>query len=146
MQAEFVQSYEVLTREGVSHGELGAQALQRAALRLKKSLRGLSGSPGEASQEQLLEALQWNQRLWTILQIELASANCSLEGGLRSNLLRLSRYVDSLTFQCLAEADSAKVEGLVRINESLADGLFSSTAAGELTPAAAAPVAVSLSF
>lgn len=124
MQNYFLSSYDTLSREGMDHGQLGATALQRAARLLKKSLQAWQTTGRVQDREQLMDALNRNQRLWTILQVECASAECGMPAQLRQNLLQLSHYIDRATTQCIIEMDAAKLESMIRINENLAEGLI----------------------
>jgi len=142
MQNYFLSSYDTLSKEGMDHGQLGATALQRAARLLKKSLGSWRTTGRVQDREQLMEALNKNQRLWTILQVESVNPECSMPQELRQNLLQLSRYIDKVTAQCIVELDEAKMETMIRINENLAEGLigYQETQMQQQQPVAAAAV------
>jgi flagellar protein FlaF len=70
------------------------------------------------------DALHYNQKLWTVLQADLGSPLSTAPDDLRINLLRLSRYIDRTTFECLLKPELSKLEMLARINECLAEGLL----------------------
>jgi flagellar biosynthesis regulator FlaF len=138
MYDSFLGSYDTLGREGMNHNELGAHALQRAARAMKKCLNSWLRCGRIEDQEELMQALRKNQRLWTILQVECSSEHCTIDPTLRRNLLLLSGYVDKTTFGFTAQPEIRKLESLIRINESLVEGLL---AAHQPQVAPAAPVA-----
>jgi len=71
----------------------------------------------------LAEALQFNQRLWSIFQTNLATQGNLLPKSLKLNLLKLSSYVDKKIFQIMAYPSPDKLTSIIDINLSLADGL-----------------------
>jgi flagellar protein FlaF len=77
----------------------------------------------------------FNQRLWTVLQVELSDPDNPLPAGLRTNLLKLSRYVDQRVFALASGGELRDLEMLSRINQEIAAGLMS----GEAAPPAATP-------
>jgi flagellar protein FlaF len=101
--------------------ELEATVLLKAANKLKQCSDNLESEQG---QESLTEALRYNQRLWTIFQAELLEHPDSLPSDLRTNLLRLSNYVDRSTFALIAEPKRTTLESLIRLNHTIAEGLL----------------------
>jgi len=79
--------------------------------------------------ERLDEALRYNQRLWTMFQVELANENNPLPDELRRNLLSLSLFVDKHTFGLMASPAPEKLDILISINQNIASGLSRSTSA-----------------
>lgn len=69
------------------------------------------------------EALQYNHRVWTLIQIELAGAHRGLPPRLRSALVGLARRVDRLTFAALANPGLETLRSLIEVNRTVADGL-----------------------
>ncbi len=96
------------------------------------------------------EALQLNQRLWTIFQAAITEEDCGHPPEVRTNIAALSLLVDRETTNRLIDLDFAKIDTLVNINRNVASGL---TAQGQFiaaqqatqphpgTPQAAAPQA-----
>jgi flagellar protein FlaF len=146
MSNTYQSEYRVLGREGLSHSDLGAEVLNCAALGIRKALRHYRTQRDDATLEALMEALRRNQRLWTILQVECGSPECGLGDEVRVNFLQLSRYVDSMTFQCIAAPEVASAEGLARINENLAEGFSMAAQASRQASQPSPELAVSLSF
>ena len=96
------------------------------------------------------EALQLNQRLWTIFQAAITEEDCGHPPEVRTNIAALSLLVDRETTNRLIDLDFGKIDTLVNINRNVASGL---TAQGQFiaaqqatqphagTPQAAAPQA-----
>ncbi|MFP5518164.1 MAG: flagellar biosynthesis regulator FlaF [Alphaproteobacteria bacterium] len=96
------------------------------------------------------EALQLNQRLWTIFQAAITEEDCGHPPEVRTNIAALSLLVDRETTNRLVDLDFGKIDTLVNINRNVASGL---TAQGQFiaaqqatqphagTPQAAAPAA-----
>jgi len=68
-----------------------------------------------------------NQRIWTILQGELAREDNPLPIQLRQDLLTLSVFVDKRTFEVLAYPSPERLDMLIKINLNLAAGLRGNT-------------------
>lgn len=71
----------------------------------------------------LREALRLNQRLWSIFQAALIEPDCPLPKELRQNVLALSIMMDRHTLQRLADLDGSKIQPILDINRSIAEGL-----------------------
>ena len=71
----------------------------------------------------LEEALKYNQRIWSIFQVELARDDHPLPKQLRSDILKLSAFIDRRIFETLASPSPDKLNIVIRINENLAAGL-----------------------
>lgn len=69
------------------------------------------------------EALRLNQRLWSIFQAALMEPNCPLPLELRQNVLALSVMMDRNIMQRLADLDGTKIQPILDINRSIAEGL-----------------------
>jgi flagellar protein FlaF len=74
--------------------------------------------------ELLDNALKYNQTLWSVFQAELMDEANPLPVELRRNILSLSTFVDRRTFEVLAYPEPTKLDILIKINRSLADGLM----------------------
>ena len=72
----------------------------------------------------LAEALRRNWRLWTIFQANLVSAECTLPGEVRGNLLGLANFIDRHTALLLINAEPSQVDVLVNINRQIGEGLL----------------------
>jgi flagellar protein FlaF len=71
----------------------------------------------------LRDALRLNQRLWSIFQAALMEPDCPLPKDLRQNVLALSVMVDRHIFQRLSDLDGTKIQPILDINRSIAEGL-----------------------
>jgi flagellar protein FlaF len=71
----------------------------------------------------LREALRLNQRLWSIFQAALIEPDCPLPLELRQNVLSLSIMVDRHILQRLGDLDGTKIQPILDINRSIAEGL-----------------------
>ena len=71
------RTYEELRSESLSGRELETALLVRAACGLKKCVELWPERHSKESQEKLDEALRFNQKLWTLLQVELGNPQCA---------------------------------------------------------------------
>ncbi|WP_374652624.1 flagellar biosynthesis regulator FlaF [Dongia sp.] len=111
-----------------------AWALSEASRRLVLATR-ITDDNGEA----LRSALVLNQRLWSIFQASLIDPSCELPRDIRDNVLALSILVDRHVMQRLADLDPTKIQPILDINRSIAEGLSAMPdTAGAGTAAAAA--------
>jgi flagellar protein FlaF len=116
-----------------------AWALAEASRRLVLAAR-ITDDKGEA----LRAALTLNQRLWSIFQASLIDPSCELPKDIRDNVLALSVMVDRHLMQRLGDLDATKIQPILDINRSIAEGLSMTPADDALasalpTPAAPAP-------
>ena len=105
---------------------LDAVVLLKAAGRLQSVFDRWDAIAQTGDLEPLSEALRYNQRLWTIYQVDLASPESDLPIELRRNLLTISRFVDRCTLQLLASPRRSGLKPLIDINRNLAEGLETS--------------------
>ena len=75
-------------------------------------------------EEDFFMALNYNQRVWTVLQAFAAEEN-SLPDQIRANLISLSIFVDKQTYKALSENDPRKLDVLININRQIAAGFRS---------------------
>ena len=76
-----------------------------------------------AANELLDDALSYNQRLWTLLQSELARPDNPLPENVRFDILRLSRFIDKRIYETMAFPAPEKLDIIIKINQNLAAGL-----------------------
>jgi flagellar protein FlaF len=69
-------------------------------------------------------ALNYNQRIWTVIQ-DFAAGENSLPDQLKANLISLSLFVDKQTFKAMSESDPTKLDVLININRQIAAGFRS---------------------
>jgi flagellar protein FlaF len=100
--------------------DVEAEVLTKAALKLKACQESWAenGQPAKLS-----AALQYNQRIWTIFQAELEKPDNPLPSNLKTDLLRLSLFVDKRTLETLAYPAPEKLTILININHNIAAGL-----------------------
>ena len=134
------QVYEELRGDSLSGRELEASLLVRAAAELNKCAQLWPERDSKHFQEKLDEALRFNQKLWTLLQMELSNPEHPAPEPLRKNLLRLSRYIDQRIFSLFAGGELGDLHMLSKINEELAAGLFAG-AEGSITKESASSLA-----
>ena len=116
---------------------LEANVLTRAAQHLK-DCQARWGQEGHA--DRLETALRINQRVWTILQSELARDDNPLPVQIRTDILRLSLFIDKRIIDIMAVPASDKLDAIIRININIAEGLRGSdrVSASEFVSACAA--------
>ena len=83
-----------------------------------------------------MEALKFNQRVWSILQSELAKEDNPLPTRLRRDLLSLSAFIDRRIIETMAYPSPEKLSIVIDINNNIAAGLRGSPV-NEATSAAA---------
>lgn len=115
-----ISAYQDIERETLSGRELEASVLTKAAARLQ-SVQAQWDSEGK--DELLEEVLRYNQRIWTILQVEVSAASNPLPREIKENLLSLSLFVDKRTFEIMAYPSADKLDVLININLNIAAGL-----------------------
>ena len=114
------RAYEEGSKTTAASRGLEAAALFKAARRLE-ACREASGA--EDADVWMVEALRYNQRLWTLFQTELASADHPMPAALRADLLRLSAFVDRRTLELLAAPTAHGLQALIDIDRNVASGL-----------------------
>jgi len=107
----------------MSGRDIEAEVLAEAASRLRECQEnwGIAGNT-----QKLDEALQYNQKAWSVLQSELLSKDNPLPQRLKEDLLSLSAFIDKRTFETMAFPAPEKISILIKINSNLAAGLRSS--------------------
>jgi flagellar protein FlaF len=100
--------------------DVEAEVLTKAALKLKACQESWAenGQPAR-----LTAALQYNQHIWTIFQVELEKPENPLPNALKADLLKLSLFVDKRTFETMAYPAPEKLTILININHNIAAGL-----------------------
>jgi flagellar biosynthesis activator protein FlaF len=115
------QEMDVAMMDELAGRELEAAVLKKAATLLEDVV----GHWTEDADHELLDnALKYNQTLWSVFQAELLDEASPLPSELRQNILSLSTFVDRRTFEVMAYPEPNKLDILIKINRSLADGLM----------------------
>ena len=115
-----LNAYKSVEKATVSGRETEARVLTEAALKLKVCQKRWDNNDRN---EMLDEALKYNQRIWTIFQSELGKEDNPLPDDVKSDLLRLSGFIDKRIFEVMAFPESEKLDILIKINENIAAGL-----------------------
>ncbi|MEP7352978.1 MAG: flagellar biosynthesis regulator FlaF [Acidobacteriota bacterium] len=119
------QVYEQLRAKSLDGRELEASVLSRAARKLNRCVETWNQPTVGAFREKLADALAFNLRLWTFLQVELSNPEHPLQQELRRNLLQLSYFIDKTTMQLRAGGTVEELKCLAGINQQIASGLTS---------------------
>ena len=104
----------------MSDRQVEAEALTRAALLLQMCQENWDAPDRD---RKLMEALEFNQKLWSIFQASLAEADHPMPVELRTDILRLGRFIDKRIFEVQAYPAPEKLNVIVQINQNLAAGL-----------------------
>ena len=115
-----VKSYQTVDKETMSGRETEARVLTQAALKLIDCLKHWD-APDRNSR--LDAALKYNQRIWSIFQVEIAKPDNPLPHPIKMNLLHLSRFIDKRIFDTMAFPDAKKLNIIIKINQNIAAGL-----------------------
>jgi len=126
MSTNLIKAYEQVNKSTVSSRELEASVLLRASTLLKQCQDNWGRDGNLAA---LHYALEYNQKMWTVFQSELARPDHPLPVEMRQNLLQLSLFIDQRIFQVMATPEPGKLTAIIDINCNLAAGLRGS--AGE---------------
>ena len=98
-------------------GETDAAVLENAA-------QLLMAAKETQDDEEFYLALNYNQRIWTVIQTYMVEEN-PLPDQIKANLISLSIFVDKQTYKALAEKSSEKLDVLININRQIAAGFRS---------------------
>lgn len=115
-----VKSYQSIERETISGRETEARVLTQAALKLV-DCKNKWDAPGR--NKSLDIALRYNQRIWSIFQVEVSKPENPLPENIKKNILHLSRFIDKRIFDTMAFPEKQKLEIIIRINQNIAAGL-----------------------
>ena len=99
-----------------------ARVLTKAAALLKSCQDSWEAAD---RREKLHEALEYNQRIWSVIQGSLLENDNPLPKEVRRDILMLSAYVDKRIFDIMAYPASEKLSIIIDINLNLAAGLRS---------------------
>ncbi len=125
-------AYVSTAKMSMSDREVEASALSKAALLLQRCEQNWDALDRE---RELAEALEFNQKLWSIFQSSLMQPDHPMPFPLRHSLLRLAAFIDKRVFESMAYPSPDKLGVMIRINQNLAEGLRS----GAPEPAAFCP-------
>ena len=122
-----LNAYKIIEKTTISGRETEARVLNKAAQKLKNCQdtwkTDSRGNPDSITEVKLDEALNFNQRLWSIFQAELSKHKNPLPVNLKQDLLRLSAFIDKRIFEVLAYPARDNLTILIKINQNIAAGL-----------------------
>ena len=128
MYSNAMSSYESVDNMTMPGRGIEAAVLTKAARKLRECQDNWVIDDHDRKLE---EALKYNQRIWSIFQVELAKDDHPLPKQLRSDILKLSAFIDRRIFETLAYPSPDKLNIVIRINENLAAGLRGSATDSE---------------
>jgi flagellar protein FlaF len=120
MPQNSVNAYTAIQKESLSGRELEASVLSRAGLMLK-SVKDNWDAPDR--DQKMLEAIKFNQKVWSFFQAELSDPENPLPKNLREDILNLSIFIDKRLFEVLAFPDPEKLSIVIDIDFNIAAGL-----------------------
>lgn len=103
--------------------ELEAKALLKAAAKLQAV-----HDKGPESNAELLDALVFNRRLWTLFASGAAAENTEMPQGMRDEVAALAAFVLSRTIDIEIEPTRDAITSIIDINRNIAAGLLGSAA------------------
>jgi flagellar biosynthesis activator protein FlaF len=87
----------------------------------------------------LVDALDWNRRLWSTLSTDCAAAGNALPNELRAQIVSLAMWVSRYSSDVATQG--ASIDPLIDVNKSIMEGLSMRPDAGGSPPPASASVA-----
>jgi flagellar protein FlaF len=120
-----VKSYQSIDKETMSGRETEARVLTQGALKLVDCQNNWDASNRK---QRLDNALKYNQRIWSIFQVEMSKPDNPLPAQIKQNILLLSRFIDQRIFDTMAFPEKQKLNIIIKINQNIAAGLRGSAA------------------
>ncbi len=127
MYNQALNAYKQVDKTTISGRETEARVLTEAALKLKKC-QDSWGSPD--NDNELDQALRYNQKIWSLFQGELEREDNPLPGKLKIDILRLAAFIDKRIFEVMAFPSPEKLNIIININQNIAAGLRGSPGPG----------------
>ena len=124
MSQAALELYKSTYRSVLSNREIEADVFGRAAALLNDCYENWEG---EEFSQRLAAAVEYNQKLWSILQSELIRADYPLPTDLRKNLLKMSALFDKSMLEFVYLPRREKLKIMVDINRAIASGLSKSS-------------------
>ena len=118
-----IEAYKNVDKATMSGRDVEAEVLTKAAIKLKTCQDNWDADARGDRDAGLKQALDYNQRIWTIFQGELSDDGNPLPKEIRRDLLRLSAFIDKRTFELNANPEKEKLNILIAINQNIAAGL-----------------------
>lgn len=115
-----MKSYQSVDKETMSGRETEARVLTQAALKLMDCQRNWNAPDRKTRLE---SALKYNQRIWSIFQVEMTKSDNPLPDSIKVNILALGRFIDKRIFDLMAFPEVEKLNIIIKINQNIAAGL-----------------------
>jgi flagellar protein FlaF len=115
-----VDIYRNTYRSTLPDREIEADVFNQAAIVLIECLEGWDD---DAHAERIARAMDFNQRVWCIIQSELIRADNPIPNELRLNVLKLSALFDKQLLEFRYRPRKEKLRLLIDINRAIAGGL-----------------------
>jgi flagellar protein FlaF len=115
-----INAYKSVEKTTVSGRETEARVLTEAAAKLRSCQKDWNS---DNRKELLDDALNYNQRIWTIFQAELGKQDNPLPDHIKLDLLRLTKFIDKRIFEVMGSPSPEKIDIIIKINENIAAGL-----------------------
>lgn len=103
---------------GMNEAELETRALIKAASALNK----VKENWGE-SKEEMLQALEHNRKLWSVLASAMKEDDCPQTPEVKQNIINLASFIFKRTIEVIAHPEPNKLDILISINMNIARGL-----------------------
>ena len=117
-----LSAYQAVEQATVSGRATEARVLTKAAMMLKDCQNQWDSY---TKRKRLHDAIEYNQRIWSIIQAALLEEDNPLPKKTRVDLLTLSAYIDKRMFDVLAFPSPEKLSIIIDINLNIAAGLRS---------------------
>lgn len=124
-------AYVTTAKMTMSDREVEASALTKAALLLQNCRQNWDAPDRE---QRLSEALEFNQKLWSIFQASLIAPDHPMPPALRRDILQLSGFIDRRIFDMMAFPAAEKLTAIIDIDQNLAAGLRAGTREPDPSP------------
>jgi len=115
-----IKEYVGIQKESMSGRELEASVLTKAGLLLKACQDNWDAPDRETK---LLDAIKYNQKVWSFFQAELSEPSNPMPKNLREDILNLSIFMDKRFFEVMAFPAPEKLSIVIDINFNIAAGL-----------------------
>ncbi len=118
MQHSAARAYQQVGTKTVGPRTLEANLLSRSAGQLQRVR-----DDWDNSRHELLGALLFNRKLWTVFLGSVTAEDSALPKVLRENIANLGVFVMKHTIEVMSEPEARKLTVLININRELAAGL-----------------------
>ena len=129
MYKHALTAYETSQKTAIQLKELERLVIAQATYRMTSARKNFTHS--KKSYDKYADALKYNQKLWTLIQINIADNPNSGSAALRRSLLNLSLFIDKQTMTALRNPDPNSLIPLVEINKTVSGGLHGQTKQSE---------------